>query len=60
VSQVDKPGGRILGSFCRNHQGEEMDGQNSLWRISEIPSAVRSDKGARRLRPRPEFKLRRS
>jgi hypothetical protein len=56
---VDKSEGELLVHFVETIKEEETDGQNLVKRISEIPSAVRSDKGARRLWLRLEFKLRR-
>jgi hypothetical protein len=43
----------------RNHQREEIDGQESVGRISETPPAVRSAREERRLQLHPEFKIRR-
>jgi hypothetical protein len=51
--------GRNTQIIRRNYQREEINGQESVGRISEIPPAVRSAREARRLRLRPEFKLRR-
>jgi hypothetical protein len=47
----------ILVSPIENIKEEEIDGQDLVGRISEILSAVRSAKEARRLRPRSESKL---
>jgi hypothetical protein len=43
----------------RNPQSEEIDGQESMGRISETPPAVRYAREARSLQLYPEFKLRR-
>jgi hypothetical protein len=57
--QADKSREEFLVFLHRNHQREEIDGQESVGRISEIPPAVRSAREARRLQLHPEFKLRR-
>jgi hypothetical protein len=51
--------GRNTQIIWRNHQREEINGQKSVGRISEIPPAVRSAREARRLWLHPEFKLKR-
>jgi hypothetical protein len=56
---VDKSREEFLAFLHRNHQREEIDGQESVGRISKIPPAVRSAREARRLKLHPEFKLRR-
>jgi hypothetical protein len=57
--QADKSREEFLVFLRRNHQREEIDGQESVGRISETPPAVRSAREARRLQLHPEFKLRR-
>jgi hypothetical protein len=57
---VEKKLGRNTQIIRRNYQREEINGQKSVGRISEIPPAVRSARQARRLQLHPEFKLRRS
>jgi len=43
----------------RNHQREEINGQESVGRISETRPTIRSAREARGLQLHPEFKLRR-
>jgi hypothetical protein len=49
VLQEDKFRKRTLCSFRRNRQGG-IDGRNSPWRIHEVREAVRSCRGAGKLR----------
>jgi hypothetical protein len=56
---VDKSKEDFLVFLHGNHQRKEIGGQKFVERISEIPLVVRSAREARRLRLRPEFKLRR-
>jgi hypothetical protein len=57
--QADKSREEFLVFLHRNHQREEIDGQESVGRISETPPAVRSAREERRLQLHPKFKLRR-
>ena len=57
--EADKSREDFLVFLHGNHRREEIDSQESVGRISEIPPAIRSAREARRLQLHPEFKLRR-